>query len=363
MMIFSLTVVMVAMLGGASLIQERRPVEGWLLTAIVAGGVLWTNALAYSNASVAPRGRLAELAAIGTRFHGQARAFYNQADEYAIHFLRSEAPDDPATGSAEPRPDLPPRTPNQARLPWDPDDLSQAYLQSFRLLVLGRSPRISRPPADFALVYQGRYYDVWRRTSAPVVLAHVPLGSGLYPDAVPSCNLVLRTAAQASREGARLAYVSRDPVPAFVPTKATYPPNWGLVDGDPYELIPRAQPGAVAGSIGIPSSGTYQLWLESSLSQRFRVLIDGRPVGSVSYELGPQGQFVRIGQVSLPAGRHRVEIVRPPVNGLPGQDTTGMYLGPLMFVRGVDPPPVAGLAPGQARSLCGRSLDWLEIVR
>ncbi len=363
MMIFSLTVVMAAMLGGASLIEERRPVEGWLLTAVVAGGVLWTNALAYSNASIAPRGRLAELAQIGARFHGQGRAFYNQADEYAIHFLRSEAPDDPATGPAAPRAGLAPRTPNQARLPWDPDDLSQSYLQSFQLLVLGRSPRISRPPADYTLAYRGRYYEVWRRTATPDVLLHVPLGGGLYPDAAPSCKLVQHTAAQAARRHARLAYVVRDQVPALVPTKASYPPNWGLVEGDPYELIPRAQPGTVNGTIRVATSGSYELWLESSLSQRFRILIDGRQAASVAYELGPQGQFVELGRVSVTAGEHRIEIVRPPVNGFPGQDSTGMYLGPLMLVRGPDPPPVSEIAPSQAHSLCGQSLDWLEIVR
>ena len=363
MMIFSLTVVLTAMLGGVALVETGRRVEGWLLAAIIAGGVLWTNALAYSNASVAPRGRLSELAAIGSRFAGQGRAFYNQADEYAIHFLRREAPDDPATGPPVPRPGSAPRTPDQARLPWDPGDLSQAYVQSFRLLVLGRSPRTSRPPADYRLAYRGRYYDVWERTATPVVLSHIPLGGGLYPDAVPSCPLVLRTAAQAAREHARLAYVDREPVPALVPTKVSYPPNWGVVTGDPYELIPRAQPGAVAGVIDIPRAGTYQLWLEGSLSQRFRVLIDGREVASISYQLGPQGQFVPIGQVALSAGRHRAEIVRPPVNGLPGQDSTGMYLGPLMLVPGGDPPTVAQLAPSQAHALCGRSLDWLEIVR
>ena len=363
MMIFSLTVVLAAMLGSVALVDSGRRLEGWLLAAILAGGVLWTNALAYSNATVAPRGRFAELAAIGQRFHGQGRAFYNQADEYAIHFLRSEAPDDPATGAPLLRPGLPPRTPEQGRLPWDPDDLAQSYVQSFRLLVLGRSPRTSRPPANYRLAYQGRYYDVWKRTTSPTVLTHVPLGAGLYPDAVPSCRVVLRTAAQAAREHARLAYVARGPVPALVPTRVPYPPNWGVVTGDPYELIPRSEPGAVGGPIDVPRAGTYQLWLESSLSQRFRILIDGRRVASVSYELGPQGQFVHLGAVTLSAGTHRAEIVRPPVNGLPGQDATGMYLGPLMLTGGGDAPSVAQLAPSQAHALCGRSLDWLEIVR
>jgi hypothetical protein len=363
LMIASVTAVLTAMLGAVALHDAGRRIEGFLLAAVIAGGVLWTNALSYSNASVAPRGRLAELATIGSRFSGIGPTLYNQADEFAIHFLRTEAIADPATGPLNPRPGLAPRAPAQGRLPWDPDDLDFGYLESFRLLVLGRSPRISRPPADFTLVYRGRFYDVWKRTSTPTVLEHIPLGGALYPESVPSCHLVLAAAARAAREHAQLAYVERSPAPAFIPTLAAHPPNWGLVAGDPYELIPRQQPGEVTGTVSVTTPGVYQVWLESSLSQRFPVWVGHHYVGSVSYELGPQGQFVHVGAVTLGAGRQPVRIVRPSVNLAPGQDSTGMLLGPLMLVRAVDPPPVSELDPTRARSLCGRSLDWLEIVR
>jgi hypothetical protein len=363
MMIVSVTAVLTAMLGAAALHDSGRRIEGWLLAVVIGGGVLWTNALSYSNVSVAPRARLSELAAIGSRFSGIGPTFYNQSDEFAIHFLRDEAVVDPATGPIPPRPGLPARTPAQGRLPWDPDDVNFSYLQTFRLLVLGRSPRISRPPSDFKLVYRGRYYDVWKRTSTPTVLEHIPLGSGLYPEAVPSCHVVMATAARAAREHARLAYVERTPPPTFVPTKGSYPPDWGLLSGDPYELAPRDEPGRATGTVNVPSAGRYQVWLESALSQRFPVYIGHHYVGSVAYQLGPQGQFVRVGQVTLSAGKQPVTIIRPSDNLAPGQDSTGMLLGPLMLVAGSDPPPVSQIDPSGARALCGRSLDWLEIVR
>ena len=158
MMIFSLTAVLAAMLGAAALNDGPRRFEGWALAAVIAGGVLWTNVLAFENVSVAPRDRFDELAEIGARFNGQGPALYNLSDEFALHFLRTEAPSDPADGPLQPRPGLPPRTAAQAGLAWDPNDLDFGYLQSFRLLVLGRSPVSSRPPADFKLVFQGHYY-------------------------------------------------------------------------------------------------------------------------------------------------------------------------------------------------------------
>lgn len=363
MMIFSLTAILAAMLGSVALHQSGRRIEGWLLAAVIAGGVLWTNALAYHDASVAPRARFAELAAIGSRFSGQGPAFYNLQDEFAAYFLRDVAPIDPALEAQPvPRPGLPPRTPAQGRTPWDPDDLDPAYAQTFKLMVLGRSPRVSRPPANFRLVYQGKYYDVWQRTAAPRVLTHISLGTSLYPGSIPSCKLVHATAAKAVREHARLAYVERPRVPTLVPTQATRPADWGLVSGDPYSLIPRQQAGAVTGTVPITQGGRYQVWLQASLAQPFRVIVNGRQVGKLGYELGPPGQFVPLGEVSLGPGRATIQIIRPGHDLRPGNGGTGL-LGPLMLVPAGPPPAVSQIAPQQARTLCGQTLDWLEIVR
>jgi hypothetical protein len=363
LMLVSVVVLLTAMIGPVALQQSGRRIEGWVLAAVLAGGVLWTNALQYNFASVAPRDRFAELAAIGTRFSGQGPTLYNQSDEFAIHFLRSDEPDDPATGAVQPRAGLAPRTPAQARLPWDPDDIDFAYLEHYRLLVLGRSPRISRPPSNFVLVDRGRYYDVWKRTSTPDVLEHIPLGGGLYPAAAPGCRVVKATAARAARLHARLAFVVRPPAPALVPTEVAHPTAWGGVDGDPFELIPRAQAGTVTGKIHVTRPGIYQVWLEAALSQRFQIWVGGRRVGSVAYELGPPAQFVHVGQVTLAAGEQPAMVVRPAGNLGPGEDGSDRLVGPLMLVQDPDPPPVAEIGPGRAKSLCGRSLDWLEIVR
>jgi hypothetical protein len=363
MAIFSVTVVLSAMLGAAALYDWGHRLEAWVLAAVLAGAVLWTNALGYHESSVAPRDRLGELASIGGRFAGLGPALYNQSDEFAIHFLRREDPFDVAFSPPPARAGLAPRTPGQSRRPWDPDEIAPSYLQQFPLLVLGRSPRISRPPANYQLVYEGRYYQVWRRTAAPTVLAHVPLGGPLQPAAVPSCRSVLAIATRAARERAHLAYVARPLVPVLVPTQAERPPNWGEVEGDPTELIPRQQRGSVVGSIVVPRAGLFQVWLEGSFGQRMSVRLAGRRVGSVAYELGPPGQFVRIAQVSLPRGTVAVQITWPGSGLDPGEEGEDRRLGPLMLVPSGATADVALADPANARSLCGRSLDWIEIVR
>ena len=363
MAIFSLTVMLMVMLGAVALHDSGRRLEGWGLAVLLAGGVLWTNAVAYRGVSVAPRARLAELASIGSRFAGQGPAFYNQSDEFAIDFLGPAAPTDPALGAPTPRPGLPPRLYQQARLPWDPDELDEPYLQSFPLLVLGRSPLESRPPANYRLAYRGRFYEVWRRTATPHVLEHIPLGGGLDPAAVPSCDTVIALAGRAAREQARLAYVAGVPLSTLVPTKARRPDNWGEVSGEPRSLIPRQEAGAIVGHVQVQASGRYEAWLQGSFSEPVQVWIDGRKIGSASYELGPPGQSTPIGELDLRAGTHRIKIVVPDKGLAPGVTLANQTLGPLTLAPAADGEPVEEVDPAGARSLCGRSLDWIEIVR
>jgi hypothetical protein len=364
MSIFSLTTVLAAMLGPVALHASRRRLEAWGLAAVLAFGVLWTNALGFQGAAVAPRARFTELAAIGDNPANQGPSLYNQADEYAIHFLHRLAPADPADGPLVPRPGLKPRTPEQSRLPWDTDELSVPYLELFRLLVIGRSPLMSRPPANFRLSFEGRYYDVWKRTSAPRVLEHIPLGSGLSPAAIPSCRLLMSTGARAAREHAKLAYVVRDRALIFIPARGQRPPDWGVVAGDPYTLIPRQQAGPATGSMRVTQPGRYDVWLEGSFSQRFQIWVGRQHIGSVARELGAPGQFLRVGTVTLAAGRQPVLIDRPANSLTPGGgDVSVQLLGPLVLVPVGSSLAVQEIAPSRARSLCNRRLDWVEIVR
>jgi hypothetical protein len=363
MMIFSLTAILTAMLGPAALHDAGRRIEAWGLALLIAFGVLWSNALAYHGAAIAPRAPLQELASIDTRFAGQGPAFFNLSNEYATYFLRDLAPVDPAVSPPAARTAA--ATP-QGRDPWDPDDLPLSTIEGFRLLVIGDPALTSRPPSNFKLVYADRYYDVWRRASGPDVLAHYALGGPLYPVARASCRLVRTAAALARRDHARLAYDARVPVPLMAPgLSPDRPPNWGEVGGDPYSLIPRSEPGAVAGKVTLPSSGRYEVEAEGSISETMPISVDGHMIGALSDELGPPGQLIPIAPVTLSKGTHQVSVLRPGNTLAPGDAATGQLLGPVVFVRQDTSAvgTVSEISPSRAQQLCGQSLDWIEVVR
>ena len=360
MMIMSLTVVMTGTLGAAALHDGGRRIEAWGLVAAIAAGVLWTNVLGYHDASVAPRARLAELSAIGRRFSGRGPAFYNMQDEFGAYFLRETAPIDVSLSGVAPRPGAvaPP-----GRQPWDLDAIPLSYVERQNLLVIGNAAGTSRPPANFRLADQGRYDDVWQRTASPTVLVHVPLGGPLNPAARPSCRLVRRVAAEATRDHARLAYAPRPPIPTLIPTAVPHG-AWPVMSDDPDSVITQGSaPGSVTGNVQVPAAGRYQLDVSGDVGQQLDLYIDGRHVGWIADQLGPPGQITPVTEVTLAAGRHLISVVRPAGDLSPGVGGLNRTLGPVMLVGGQAIPPVSTIAPSAARSLCGRTLDWLEVVR
>ena len=366
-MILSVTAVMAAMLGAVALHDAVHRVLGWALAVVIAAAVLWTNGLNFEHARLAPRPRFAELAQIDSRFHGQGPTFYNLWDfEFPGYFLRDMGP---ALlhifGEPLQRPGTAIRTVAQLQTPWDPNDLTQRYLQGFRILVLGRSPILSRPPADYRLVYQGRYYDVYRRQASPRVLQHVPVTGALHPVQPLSCRRIRRLGARAAREHARLAVAPRPTGPTLDPIHSLHPASWTAFSPGsgpvPNALGLSLSGGTLTGRIQVPSAGRYTVWMQGSLVQRLSIAIALRPVGSVSGQIGPAGLFTDVGTVRLPAGEQPVIMHRSGASRLaPVQE--GDTLGELVLTHGDRPPAVRTVAPSRARSLCGTPLQWLEIV-
>ena len=61
--------------------------------AAIAGGVLWSNALAYHAVWLAPEPALAELNSIGNRFAGEGPTLMTEYEPYGVrHFLRTDGP-------------------------------------------------------------------------------------------------------------------------------------------------------------------------------------------------------------------------------------------------------------------------------
>ncbi len=372
LMIVSPVIALTAMLGAVALRQSFRRVGvlGWAVAVAIAGGVIWTDALGYHDSSVAPQREMRELAAIGHRFSGQSPAFYDLWDTVPVYLLREENVDVPDTfaGAVPLRSGVIARAPGQLTAPWDPNVLPLTFVEAQRLLVLPRGPLTSRPPSNFRLVDQDADYNVWRRSDTPHVLDLIPLADGGPVAPKPAaCSTVLGAAAQALREHAHLAYVVRPDLPTLIPADVTHSPTWGAqqAPGDPapyYLHLPQLT-GSAQGTVQVSTPGRYQVWVEGSISRRMRFRVDGRYVGTVEDESGQGARPIHVGSVTLAAGATTIDIVRPSATLAPGNPITGDLLGPVVLTRSDQPPAVAEIAPGQARSLCGRSLEWLEVVR
>jgi hypothetical protein len=88
-------------------------------------------------------------------------------------------------------------------------------------------------------------------------------------------------------------------------------------------------------------------------------------VGSLAYELNGRDADNRIGSVRLGRGRHSITVARGGGDLHPGNgDGQLRLLGPLRLTS-VDPTaaPVRYVRPGRWRTLCHRTLDWIEVVR
>ena len=91
--IASPAILLAAMTGAAWLVAGGRRVEGAVLAALICGGVLWSNALAYHDVWLAPRAQLAELSTIGKQFAGDGPTLMTEYQPYGVrHFLRRHGP-------------------------------------------------------------------------------------------------------------------------------------------------------------------------------------------------------------------------------------------------------------------------------
>src|SRR5204863_5500083 len=217
----------------------------------------------------------------------------------------------------------------------------------YRTLVLRRGPTMSRPPSPYGLVWSGRYYEVWRRPTAPkpVVVQHLPLGTDTKTVAVPRCADVHRLAGL----GSTLATATR---PQSIPL--TYP----------------APSETVAVRVRVPAAGRYTAWLGGDWFGDANVAADGHGFGSKRGDLNWPDNYTDLGSTELSAGEHVITFSNATGGWRPGSapaPAAGPYaaypIGPLVLSPQDDRQRIETVPSSQAASLCGRSLDWIEAVR
>ncbi|MEA2442129.1 MAG: hypothetical protein QOH76_3553 [Thermoleophilaceae bacterium] len=363
--IASPAVLLVAVLGACLLVERRRVrVLGAVALAGIAGGVLWSNWLAYRDVKLAPRERLAELASIGERFAGGGPGMINEYEPYgARYFLRQIDPEAPAEYR---RRVVPLRGGGYlGKDQWAPlDEFRLPAILVYRTIVVRRSPAEARPPAEYTLRWSGRYYDVWQRPDPPrtQVLSYSIFGDQRNAGARPPCGLVQRLAGVARAGGARLVAAVRAPAVIADLGQAERPAEWPFSPGPPGQLYPSF-PGTATLRVAVPAAGVYDAWVQGSFGRGLSMSIDGQRVGSTRNQRSFAGQWIRFGSRSLVAGAHRVEL-RYPGGGLaPGTGQQPQTVGPLALVPRKPRARLVEVAPARARSLCAMPLDWLEVVK
>ncbi|HEX3391938.1 MAG TPA: hypothetical protein VHS55_05205 [Solirubrobacteraceae bacterium] len=376
-----------AALAGAAMLWSSRKrwstAVGVLTMTLIAAGVLWSNVDAYQNVTLAPRAPLAELQHIGELVAGKGPTFANMYEVYADrHFLREGAPTEPA----EYRPaNLPLREGViLTKAAWaDLDSFPLSTIEPYRSIVTERTPADSRPPSIYKLIWQGRYYQLWQRLEHPSerILEHIPYGGSIVrpycgvaqnaamkplcstdPVAIASCPQVRSLGQQALKEHARLvAYQRPIPTVAFG-DEVLWPGSW-IHDPTSHSLTPTT-PGTAVGHLVLPSSQRYELFLSGGFARGFEVGVDGRKIGRVKNELTLFGGYAPVADIYLSAGEHTFTFTYPHPDLTPGskwnQGTTlsGILLEPLQSPSSE----LITLAPRQATRLCGRPLDWIELV-
>jgi hypothetical protein len=361
LVITSPIVVLLAAIGLDSLRRSGRRIEALVLAVPLVLGVLWSNALAYHDTNLVPTARFEELLAIGEREAGSGPVLLPEFDEFALYALADMAP---AGGGFAAKPPALARlrdgTPTSYGHSYDLDTLDPDVVEGYETIVARRRPDASRPPANFRLAERGDYYDVWKRVPGIEVLEHVPAGEGYQPGGVVDCRELRTIARRARSAGGELAFVPR---PARVVLDARgikrRPAGWGeMATG-----LGIGTPGIARKRFTVAEGGVYETWLKGNFGRAIEVSVDGRPLGSVSGQSGNEGNYARAGSVRLSPGTHVLELERGGGSLRPG-DGTPTNLDAVVFERAEGrASAVRVLEPSRWRLLCGKLVDWVEIVR
>ncbi|HEV2059917.1 MAG TPA: hypothetical protein VGR11_11220 [Solirubrobacteraceae bacterium] len=372
--ILSPAILLLAILGALVLWRGRWRPLSLLLAGALTLAVVSSSALAYHDVSLTPYDRYAELLELNERLAGRGPVIFNEYDEFGKYFLRDASsynePEWPHGYRHEPyEPNAladPKRRPSM-KTPLDVDDLRLDYLQSAPYIILRRSPTASRPPANFRLAWSGDFYELWRRTAAPRVVRHKPLGPDiLHPAARVTAAEARDWAREARQAGGRIAFVERAALTSFHVSHHPRPPTWQGFVSFPEALVP-AGPGLVDAPVRIPRSGRYHVWFEGSFARPLTVSVDNRPLGTTHGGLNNPGAYVHLGTRQLTHGVHGVQVRQGGGDLTPGSGgyrSSLRHIGPILFQPVRDAKRrVRVIDPDDWRELVGVRADWLEVVR
>jgi hypothetical protein len=357
LMLTSPVVAVLAWGGVATLRSSTLRLAAPLMALALAGGVVASDAMQYHAANLAPTARYEELASIDHRFAGRGPALFSDFDEYSLYELRDLDIGGPSFIYGPPAL-LGPG--GEYRYPVELDRLPTAALRTYPLIVSRRDPTASRPPSAYGLLWRGSYYEVWgRRRGAPAAIAV----AGLSGPPGEQCAHIQRLARIASERGANLV-AARSPELVRVQLRQT---SHLARRGRVREGLVLSAPGRLSAIFAVPRAGVWDVWLQGQIMPTVGVDVDGHSVASVAAQLDGNSlvlDTVTPFPVSLSAGSHRLSLVRDGFTLAPGNGSAVTLFA--FFLTPANAPVAQALdavAPSRWRSLCGRSHEWVEVVR
>jgi hypothetical protein len=118
----------------------------------------------------------------------------------------------------------------------------------------------------------------------------------------------------------------------------------------------------VEASVEVPASGRWGVWLGGAYRNRLEAEVDGRRIAVRRNHLEHFGQYTQLGERELTRGTHRVTLRYGGPDLHPGSGGAQFEMGPLVLSRTTADLPVTYVRPAKARTLCGKSLDWIEAL-
>lgn len=340
-------------------LKGRGGAVGLAVAALLGVAVLASDLLAYSRARIAPTARMEAIAEVGEHFRGQGLVLWNEFEEYAKYFGRAARISNPFEAL----------TPRQVKLRdptyfyghyFDLDEEQLSFVEQFPIIVTRRSPAASRPPANYTLAYQNRYYLAWRRHATPRVIAHLPEQRLYSSSARVSCPALGAMVAGAPR-GSELIAATPAAMSWFEPLYSKDRSfAWGIVPSQPGAVAPNG-PGHASGTVHAASPGRYSVWIQGDFPRPTPVYLDGRHIGTASESNTPL-QWDQVASVHLGRGAHVLRVVRTSGHRhlKPGEWQIGL-IGALAIER-EEPERLTSIPLARWRALCGTYRDWVEVV-
>jgi hypothetical protein len=125
------------------------------------------------------------------------------------------------------------------------------------------------------------------------------------------------------------------------------------------------RPGRLAATFELPA-GRWDLWVQGQIMPAVELGLDGRRLASIGGELSGNSlvpDTVPPLAVALSAGAHRLSVTRGPSTLKPGDGGSAVLAAIFLTPAAYDPGALRSAPASHWRALCGRSYEWIELVR